>query len=302
MTLITYIAPQTLIDGLNSGSLLFENQSNVLNTRRGQIKSLQFTVLDSNLQSWLANPSSSGILLETESFVELNDGTKIFLGALSRITSGYISGAPETAAYLDSSLNLNMPVSINSISGNIKKVGFYFSQTGTNNFEIYIETPPPPYDGVDFLSNPDKTVGFYGEYAPTEITWSSLVNLDSFTNPDTQLMQYGVVFTRSTGGGSGSGGSGSGGGTTSDQNLTSSIATSDGKVVGLVSVDPRTTEVTVDGQALPEGSVVRNSVTGQKFLKFGTQKTEFIAIETEPLQEWGWDESVNEYWEDLQNY
>jgi hypothetical protein len=77
-----------------------------------------------------------------------------------------------------------------------------------------------------------------------------------------------------------------------------------GKVIGSVSVDPRSTSVrvTINGveQALPTGSVVRNTTTGQKFLKLAGGETEFAAISITPSSEWSWSAAGVASWSLLQ--
>jgi hypothetical protein len=73
-----------------------------------------------------------------------------------------------------------------------------------------------------------------------------------------------------------------------------------------VSVDPRTTpvRVTIAGveQALPEGSVVRNTSTGQKFLKVAGGEMAFAAISITPPAEWAWSAAGAQGWAVLQGF
>jgi len=75
-----------------------------------------------------------------------------------------------------------------------------------------------------------------------------------------------------------------------------------GKAVAELAVDPRVAPVTLGGQALPEGSVVRNTVTGQKFMKSSGGVTAFVAIELEPKAQWSWSASADAAWEVLQGF
>ena len=78
-----------------------------------------------------------------------------------------------------------------------------------------------------------------------------------------------------------------------------------GKAVAAVSVDPRTTpvRVTISGveQALPTGSVVKLSSTGQKFLKVSGDELAFTAISVTPDAEWSWTADGMEAWAILQS-
>jgi hypothetical protein len=91
-------------------------------------------------------------------------------------------------------------------------------------------------------------------------------------------------------------------GASSDQNLLSSAILEGGVTIGTVSVDPRTTAVTSNGQALVVGSVLKNTTTGQKYYKFGAGTMDFAAIPITPPAEWGWDASANEAWAVLNSF
>lgn len=88
-----------------------------------------------------------------------------------------------------------------------------------------------------------------------------------------------------------------------------SITLSDGKVYAEITVDPRTMPVTqADGSPLPEGSVLKNASSGQKYYKLtnspasGSATTNFVAIELVPPEEWGWSEAAAAAWEVLQGF
>lgn len=108
-----------------------------------------------------------------------------------------------------------------------------------------------------------------------------------------------------SGGESGGGGSGEGGGGSSTTPVSGAVVVG-GKAVGTVAVDPRTTavRVTIGGveQALPAGSVVRNTVTGQKFLKVAGGELEFAAISVTPPVEWAWSAAGAQGWSVLQGF
>jgi hypothetical protein len=59
-------------------------------------------------------------------------------------------------------------------------------------------------------------------------------------------------------------------------------------------------EVTVNGQPLPTGSVLRNTATNQKFVKLPGEATAFMAIELEPKNNWAFTPTGNAAWEILQ--
>lgn len=73
-----------------------------------------------------------------------------------------------------------------------------------------------------------------------------------------------------------------------------------GQVVASVTVNPMEIAVTLNGQPLPAGSVVRNTVSGQKFVKVSGGTLDFIAIEVEPRSSWGWGASGDAAWEIMQ--
>lgn len=75
-----------------------------------------------------------------------------------------------------------------------------------------------------------------------------------------------------------------------------------GKTVTSIAVDPRVVPVTLGGQALSEGSVIRNTVSGQKFMKSAGGVNAFVAIELTPKAAWSWAASANAAWEILQGF
>lgn len=77
---------------------------------------------------------------------------------------------------------------------------------------------------------------------------------------------------------------------------------SSGKAVASIAVDPRVVPVTLGGQALSEGSVIRNTVSGQKFMKSAGGVNAFVAIELTPKAAWSWSASANAAWEILQGF
>lgn len=80
----------------------------------------------------------------------------------------------------------------------------------------------------------------------------------------------------------------------------------DGKVIGTVTVDPRTTAITtiIDEveQFLPTGSIIRNTTTGQKFIKIDGDEFAYNAILIAPPAEWGWSQEGIDAWAVLQSF
>ena len=74
----------------------------------------------------------------------------------------------------------------------------------------------------------------------------------------------------------------------------------DGRYAISAAANPKQNEVTLNGQALPEGSVVRNSLTGQKFVKIAGNSTAFMEIPLTPPAAWRWDASADSSWAALQ--
>jgi hypothetical protein len=73
------------------------------------------------------------------------------------------------------------------------------------------------------------------------------------------------------------------------------------KVVGKLTVDPRTNGVTYNGQSLPKGSILRNTADGKKFLKVTGDSKAFTAIEVTPKAEWNYSTGADAAWEVLQD-
>lgn len=77
------------------------------------------------------------------------------------------------------------------------------------------------------------------------------------------------------------------------------------KATGVVSYDPRVApaRITISGvvQALPSGSIVRLSSSGQKFVKVDGGELEYTAIYVTPPAEWGWSEEGSDLWEVFQS-
>lgn len=76
---------------------------------------------------------------------------------------------------------------------------------------------------------------------------------------------------------------------------------SSGLAVASVAVDPTTVEIKLNGQPLPTGSIIKNTITGQKFIKSEGGVTSFTAIEVAPKPTWSWSASADALWEVLQS-
>lgn len=74
-----------------------------------------------------------------------------------------------------------------------------------------------------------------------------------------------------------------------------------GKVITSAAVNPQQIPVTLNGQPLPTGSVIRNTATGQKFVKVDGGSMSYLAIDVEPKTAWGWSPSADALWEILQS-
>lgn len=77
--------------------------------------------------------------------------------------------------------------------------------------------------------------------------------------------------------------------------------TDNGIISGTVETDPTKDRVLVNGQALPEGSIIKNTVTNQNFIKVEGDEFAFVAIAITPSPSWGWSSTSSYYWQLLQN-
>lgn len=71
-------------------------------------------------------------------------------------------------------------------------------------------------------------------------------------------------------------------------NVDGSAVISGGAVVAVVAADPTVVEVLYSGLPLPTGSVLRNTLTGQKFIKTTGNSLTYGAIPITPELSWGW--------------
>lgn len=78
------------------------------------------------------------------------------------------------------------------------------------------------------------------------------------------------------------------------------VVTASGVVVGEVAVDPTQNEVTLNGEPLPTGSILRNTTDGQKFLKTEGGTTSYDAIPITPEPSWNLGVGSDSAWAILQ--
>jgi hypothetical protein len=76
---------------------------------------------------------------------------------------------------------------------------------------------------------------------------------------------------------------------------------SSGIVVVTIAANPTSNLLKYNGQDLPNGSLVKNSITGQKFIKTSGGSTSYQAIELSPKVDWSWSASGSIVWQNLQN-
>jgi len=79
------------------------------------------------------------------------------------------------------------------------------------------------------------------------------------------------------------------------------IVAIDGKIVGIISADPRVNPILSNGVALPAGSVLKDS-SGQRYYKNGPGTLDFIAVEPAPLATWGFSSGGDTAWEILKDF
>jgi hypothetical protein len=80
-----------------------------------------------------------------------------------------------------------------------------------------------------------------------------------------------------------------------------SVTLSGGITIATVSVNPTLIPVLKDGNPLSDGSIVRYSVTGQKFIKVAGSSTSYEAIPVTPPANWNWSQELIDAWAVLQN-
>jgi hypothetical protein len=81
--------------------------------------------------------------------------------------------------------------------------------------------------------------------------------------------------------------------------------TSNGTAVATISVNPMLIKIVIRDsngteRPLPSGSVIKNTATGQKFVKIAGDEFNFIPIEVAPLATWSWSPTVDKVWQILQ--
>lgn len=119
----------------------------------------------------------------------------------------------------------------------------------------------------------------------------TMIRVDNTIGNTITLSQTPVIWSNNNNGGGNSGG-----------DLIDFININ-GKIVANVTVDPTVTAVTYNGgSALPVGSVIKNSVTNQKFLKISGDMKAFHAIPVTAKSEWSWSSEGIDDWDTLQSY
>jgi hypothetical protein len=75
-----------------------------------------------------------------------------------------------------------------------------------------------------------------------------------------------------------------------------------GIVVITIAANPTGNILTLGGQPLPNGSIVKNSITNQKFVKISGGSTSYTAIELTPKVDWSWSANGSIVWQVLQDF
>jgi hypothetical protein len=265
----TWYFKQSVIDQINAAGTENGPQSWGTPSWLGTVKNIQLTFV--NDVPTVQQSSIEGVLVESESYVEFQNGDKYYFPYFG------FSRNPETPELQIYNGELAFPLkqgSPNRLEFEAKRFSpfdwlYCGPANNANEFDLQLELNSIAYPNALEVILPRESIAGVVEN----------VLLLSPTPPV---------------------GNSGGGGASSDQNPTSSTMVDD-KVVGLVSVNPKTTAVTMNGQPLPVGSMVKNSVTGQKFYKNGNGVNDFIAIEITPPVEWGWSEGGSVAWAILQN-
>ena len=265
----TWYFKQSLIDLINAAGTENGPQSWGSPSWLGTVKNIQITFINDIPSVQNQTLYGDNTIVELESYIEFENGTKV---CFPYFTIAKNPSTPELQVY-NGELAFPLSQLANRLEVTIKTGGYldyiYFGPANqAYEFDLQIELGSIPGSGSLEVLLPRESISGVVEN----------VLLLSPTPP-----------------------AGNGGGSASDQNLTTSVSVSGGKIVGVVSVDPTTTAVTVGGQPLPEGSVVKNSSSGQKFIKVSGGATSFVAIEVMPDADWGWSSAAAEAWEILQN-
>lgn len=74
-----------------------------------------------------------------------------------------------------------------------------------------------------------------------------------------------------------------------------------GAVIAEINDDPTVAPPLINGSPIAEGSIVRNTSTGQKFIKVAGDADAFVAIEIAPKPEWAFTEGGEQAWAALQS-
>jgi len=273
----TWKLSSSAIAKLNSIDNLIQDYSYIAQGKQLRvIEELQITTIDGQLprlavSRYASNNDYYNKLIETTSNIDLTNSYIKFDGQTVPIWL-MNNGVPSLGPSLVQSGNNNFTFGQFSIYSN--SLSIEFDGYGSPNY-VYLSIYKPDEEPDNF------TLELYYEYPDSEyMDLYQKFNLNEFEFIDTANISNG-------GGGSGS-------------NVTN-LVTIGGKAVGLVSVNPTATEVLVNGQQLPIGSVLKNSVTGQKFLKVEGSSTSFVSIELSPKVSWDWTAESNAAWAVLQS-
>lgn len=83
--------------------------------------------------------------------------------------------------------------------------------------------------------------------------------------------------------------------------LPANVIIMDGKIIANIAISPIVNEITYNNLPLPTGSVLRDTVTHQKFLKITGDVNAYFAIPIVPKAVWDWALAADAKWEVLNN-
>lgn len=167
-----------------------------------------------------------------------------------------------------------------------------------NNNLVLDSNSQPYFWGPDPLSSTNYGFGFYGAYVDTQIvyymqvqfttdSWATSTSVSiPFTNQGYNTFNFLESYMPVNG----------------VQLAENDFISVDEKVVANVTVDPTVTAVTYNGgSALPVDSVLRNTATGQKFIKISGGATAFAAIPIQVKPEWQLSQAGSDAWDVMQS-
>lgn len=256
--------PQLYIDKLNDPD---QSISSEYFSDLGTIQAIQFATTDGlapNIVLNANNEIASSNLDSSESYIEINSVKYYFTYAFPN--------------------NMNTVV-----SGNELRVAYIGINAGNPSFTAY-----------PALAITDSFIGIWVNYS---ISAGSIVTGNaSYDYSPYRMIEQSLPYVSMIEVGSEEGTSESSGGT-SEVIATPTVTA--GKVVATLAVNPTQTPVRamINGteQDLPNGSIVKHSTTGQKFIKTSGSATSFTTIVTSPKSEWEWPTGGSLAWSILQN-